>query len=105
MLTPSVQLQYHLPPYKQVNKDFFKLLLKDEKRAFKVTQVRQIIVPKLDELGIKYMLQMVKDDEELMMYLPDDYLKKMVPDRAFFFNTINTIYPNYLYNLVVAANK
>ena len=48
-----------------MNKEFFKSLLKGEKKAFKVTEVKHIIVPKLDELGIKAMLEMMKDDQVL----------------------------------------
>jgi len=33
--------------------------------ANKIDDVKHIIVPKIDELGIKHMLQMVKDDVRL----------------------------------------
>ena len=88
-----------------MNKDFFKALLKDEKRAYKVGEVSHIIVPKLDELGIKHMLIMIKDDVELKRYFPDEYFKKLVPDRAFFFNTINTMYPEFLSTLISNAHQ
>jgi len=52
-----------LPPPSHVNKEFFKSLFKGEKKAHKVTDVKHIIVPKLDELGIMKMLEMVKKDE------------------------------------------
>ena len=48
-----------------MNKEFFKSLFKGEKKAHKVTDVKHIIVPKLDELGIKSMMEMVKKDEVL----------------------------------------
>ena len=75
-----------------MNKEFFKALFKGEKKAHKVTDVKHIIVPKLDELGIKSMMEMVKGDGLVKQYLPDEYFKKLTPDRAFFFNTINTLY-------------
>ena len=71
--------------------------------AFKILDVRQIIVPKLDELSIKNMLMMTKGDEELKMYFPDEYYKKLMPERSFFFNTINTLYPDYLSTLISIA--
>ena len=48
-----------------MNKEFFKSLFKGDKKAHKVTDVKHIIVPKIDELGIKPMLEMVKSDEML----------------------------------------
>ena len=46
-----------------MNKEFFKSLFKGDKKAHKVVDVKHIIVPKIDELGIKHMLDMVKGDE------------------------------------------
>ena len=71
-------------------------MLKGEKKAFKVTEVKHIIVPKIEELGIKHMLVMIKDDLKLKQYLPDEYFKTLTPDRTFFFNTINTVYDGFL---------
>ena len=85
-----------MPPSLHVNKDFFKSLFKGEKKAHKITDVKHIIVPKIEELGIKKMLEMIKDDMKLRQYLPDEYFKKLTPDRAFFFNTINTVYDGFL---------
>ena len=45
-----------------MNKEFFKELFRGDKKAFKVAEVKHIIVPKIDELGIKNMLVMIKDD-------------------------------------------
>ena len=42
------------------------------------------------------MLKIIKDDVKLKQYLPDEYFKKLTPDRAFFFNTINTMYDDFL---------
>ena len=42
------------------------------------------------------MLEMIKDDVKLKQYLPDEYFKKLTPDRGFFFNTINTMYDDFL---------
>ena len=45
-----------------MNKEFFKSLFKGEKKAFRVTEVKHINVPKIDELGINKLMEMVKDD-------------------------------------------
>ena len=75
-------------------------LFKGEKRAFKVTDVRRIILPLIDELSCKAMLGMIKNDEEVLVYLPDEYLKKLKPDHIFFFNIINTVHPGFLPQLI-----
>ena len=83
--------------------EFFKSLLKGDKKVFKVTDVKHIIVPKIEELGIKKMLHMIKDDVLLKMYFPDEYFKKLTPDRSFFFNTINTVYGGLIPELISGA--
>ena len=55
-----------------MNKEFFKALLKGDKKANKIDDVKHIIVPKIDELGIKHMLDMVKNDLSVKQYLPDE---------------------------------
>ena len=70
-----------------------------------MTDVNHIIVPKIDELGIKNMLDMVKNDDNLKQYLPDEYFKKLTPDRQFFYNTINTVYGGFIPELITGAQK
>ena len=72
---------------------------------FKICEVRFIAVPKLDEMSISNMLPMVKDDEQVRIYMPDEYFTGKMPDRTFFFNTISTLYPGFLEQLLSHANK
>ena len=76
-----------------------------DKKAYKVTDVKHINVPKLDELGIKSLMAMMKDDDLIRQYLPDEYYKKLTPDRQFFFNTINTIYDGFIPELIAGAQR
>ena len=48
---------------------------------------------------------MIKNDMEMKQYLPDEYYKKLTPDRTFFFNTVNTFYPGFLQALITGAQK
>ena len=73
--------------------------------VFKLGEVSHINVPKLDELSVSNILKMTKDDEELKMYFPDEYYKKLTPERVFFFNIINTVYPQFLSSLISNANS
>ena len=93
-----------LPPCNQINKDFLKKLLIDEKRVFKMVDVNLIKVQRLDEISIKKMMENIKDDAELAKYLPDEYLSGRAIDRTFFFNVINTVYPGYLHSAIDHAN-
>ena len=94
-----------MPPENHVNKEFFKSLLKNEKKAFKVGVVQSIIVPKIDELGVKHILEMLQDDAETRMYFPDEYFKKLSSDRTFFFNIINSVHPGFIPSLITGAQK
>ena len=102
---PSLQLQYNLPPSNHVNKEFFKTLLRGEKKVFKVTDVKPIIVPKLDELSVKNMQKQIENDLNIREYFPEYYYKQLAPERCFFFTTINTIYPGFIPSLINGANK
>ena len=70
-----------------------------------MSEVNQIIVPKLDEMSMVNMLPLVQDDNDLKMYFPDEYYTGKMPDRKFFFNTINTVHPGFLNQLLRHANK
>ena len=67
--------------------------------------MKHIIVPKIEELGIGKMMEMVKNDPLVKQYLPDEYYKKLTPDRSFFFNTINTIYDGFIPELISGAQR
>ena len=68
-------MQYALPPENHVTKEFFKQLFRGEKNVFKMHEIRQIIVPKLDEMAVTKMLPLVEDDEQFRSYLPDEYFE------------------------------
>ena len=62
--------------------------------------MRRIIVPKLDDLKVKDILAMVKNDMDIRSFMPDEVFDKMTPDRMFFFDTVNTIHPGFLDQLI-----
>lgn len=49
-----------------VNKDFYKALFIGEKKLLRMEEVKFIIVPKLDELSVKNILGLMKDDKEFL---------------------------------------
>ncbi len=94
-----------MPPENQVNKEFFKQLFMNQKKVFKISEIKHILVPKLDEMGVKQMLPIVAEDEAIKAYFPDEFFGNTLPNRQFFFNIINTMYPGYLDQLLQNANK
>ena len=95
----------YLPPQSQINHDFLKALLKNEKKVFPISEIRFIVVPKLEELSTKKMVEQMRDDKDIRLYLPDEYFDKKIPHREFFYNILNTHYPQYVDNLIVFAQK
>ena len=94
-----VQLQYYIPPENHINKEFLKQLFAEDKKAFKLSFVSFINVPVLDEISVKNIMEMVKNDELVCSYLPDEYLQNKTPDRQFLMNIVNSLYPQYLEQL------
>ena len=79
--------------------------MKNEKRIFKICDINHIVVPRLDELSVQKMTEMMRDDQELRSYLPDEYFKQKTADRTYFFNILNTLYPEYVQKLLFHAHK
>ena len=79
--------------------------MKGERKVYKFSELRQIKVPKLPEISIKMVINMVEKDAELRMYYPSDFIKGKKLDREFVFNILNTMHPGYLESIVTYANK
>ena len=89
-------LQFYLPPEGLVNKDFLKDVLVGKKQLFKKVEVKDINVPHYDELAVKALYPQFKKDPIFMSYFPDKYPAGKSPPRDYFFNVLNTLYPDYL---------
>ena len=88
-----------------INKDFMKAVLAGQKDLLKKDQVKEITVPKYDELSVKSIYPMFKKDAQMMKYFPDIYPKGKGPPRDYFFNILNTIHPDYLQQIMGHAAK
>ena len=62
-------------------------------------------MPHYEELSVKSIVDMYKDDDRLWKYLPTVYAKGKQLDRKFLFNIINTIYPTVLPELIAHARE
>jgi hypothetical protein len=88
-----------------LNKDYLRLLLADRKQLMPIGKLRAINVPKFDELSVKNIFPMKAKDEKFMKYMPDRCPKGRLPDRRYFFNVLNTLYPESTQTIIENANR
>ena len=101
----SYSLQFYLPPESLVNKDFLKDVLVGKKQLMKKSAIKSIEVPHYEEISVKALYPEFKKDAEMMSYFPDKYPAGKAPPREYFFNILNTIYPEYLQEVMLHASK
>ena len=88
-----------------INKDFLKQVFANEKKLLKMSMLRSVNVPKFDEVSVKKIWPMIKEDPDVLIYFPDEYPKGREPDRQYTFNVLNTIRPEFLKNAIEHAYK
>ena len=88
-----------------VTKDFLRQILAEDKQLLKMSEVKQVNIPKFDELSVKNLFPKFKEDADVMSYLPDRLPSGKLPDRTYFFNVLNTVRPEYVKEMVEHANK
>lgn len=103
--TNTLTAQFYLPPKSQVNKDFLKQVFNDEKKLKKKKEVDYVHVSHYQELSVKNLWEDMKNDEEFMKYFQDDYAEDKRPCREYFFNILNTLYPDYLAQIMQHSAK
>ena len=62
----------------------------------KKNEVNYVHVSHFEELSVKNLWKDLKDDEAFNVYFQDKYPKDKGPCRVYFFNILNTVYPDYL---------
>ena len=105
MMFVRYSLQFYLPKEAVINKDFLKAVLAGQKHLMKKDDVKEIKVPKYDELSVQALYPQFQNDEVMMAYFPDTYPKGKSAPRDYFFNILNTIHPDYLTQVMAHANK
>ena len=94
-----------MPPKTQVDKAFLRQIFQNEKKLLKKNEVRYIHVPHWDELSVKKMWLDLQSDKAFSVYFQDKYPDAKGPNRDFFFNILNTTYPDYLTQVMAHASK
>lgn len=103
-LIPALE-GYLLPPYKQTSMRFIRDFLKGDKELIKAAEVRHFNVPLYAELSVASLLNQVKDDPDMMKYLPVYEGQRDPPDRHFFFGVLGSTAPEWLSGLIKHANR
>ena len=76
-----------------------------EKFIYRVGEINQITVPILEELSVLKVLEMIKGDDHVQKYFPDEFFTKKIPERKFFFDVLNTVYEDFLPPLISHAES
>ena len=62
-------------------------------------------MPQYDEIAVKALWPELKKDANFLAFFPSVYPKNKGPPREYFFNILNTLYPDYLEKIMAHADK
>ena len=80
-------------------------MLNEEKDLLPISQVKWVFVPRYDELSVRALWPHVKEQKDVMKYIPDRFRKGQFCQRSYFFNILNTVMPEYVKKLLEHANN
>lgn len=85
---------------------FFKALVNGTKRVMNQDEFKDFFVRKFPELPIDFALKQVKDDPNLLIYIPNHWFRlKQKIDRDYLWSVIHSKYPDFVKQLVANANR
>ena len=88
-----------------VNKDFLKQVLNNKKKLLKLKDVKWVNPPKYDEISVVNLYPKYQADADFMAFMPNHQPKGKLPDRAYFFNVLNTLYEEQVQKMIEHANQ
>ena len=97
----SFYSEAYLDTYQKIDSKFISQLIRGEKACFKNHEIKQVALPFYSELGMKNLIEQVKNDNEVKRYLNDDFATKKKPSRQFLVNVIGTLYPDFFKTVIV----
>jgi len=80
------------------------MVITGDKCLLEMNKVKFVNVPRYDELGVKNVMPLMKDDKDFLKYFPDQLPKGRTMDRIYFWNILNTLRHDYAQNLIKHAN-
>ena len=88
-----------------VNKQFFKDVLANKKDLIRIFDVKFIIAPLFDEIGVKALYEKVIKRPDMAKYFPDKYPKGKTCNREYMYNIWHTIHPDEVQQVIAHANS
>ena len=77
----------------------------NQKKLMKKRDIHHIKIPHYDELSVTNLWPELQKDQEFVMYFPDKFPAHKGPCRDYFMNILNTLYPDYLSQVLDHACK
>ena len=65
-----------------------------------MSELKSVNVPKFDELSVKNIFPLIRQDAEVMKYFPDNYPKGREPDRTYTIYVLNTLRNQYVQEII-----
>ena len=93
-----------MPPADNITKEFLKGVFNEEKDLIPMSELRLANMPRYDEISVKNVWPEVRKFPEVMKYLPNSVRKGAQLNRAYFFNVLNTVMPEYCSKLASHAH-
>ena len=87
-----------------MNKDYLRQIFSEEKQLIKLSDIKWINVPRYDELSVENLEKHFINDLRFRRFMPERLPKGRMPDRSYYFNVLNTLYPEYTAQLIANAN-
>jgi hypothetical protein len=97
--------QYYVEAADMWTKDHLRLVLLEEKRFLKRSELRTIEVPPYDELSVRSLYPGLETNKEFMKFMPNKLAKGKYVSRTYFFNVLYTLYPDHVTKMVAHAQK
>jgi len=97
-------LQLYVPPPAIMNKDFLKQVLAEEKKLLPLKNLKTVNVGHYPELAINKMYKEFAARPALKPYLPDTFPKGRQIDKTFFWNLVNSFYPEEVQSILEHCN-
>ena len=87
-----------------MHKDFLKQVIQGEKHLLKKAEVKHVDIPHYEELSVKNIFPLMKNNHRFNQFFPDKFAKGKGPNRDYFFNILATLEPDYLWQIMNHAN-
>ena len=92
-------------PYDQLTANYLKQVLGGDKLLKKASDIKLCNPPHFDEVSVTSLYGKCIKLEGMSKYFPDHYAKGRRCNRAYFFGILNTLYPDYVSELITNSKS